>query len=350
LICSEHGEDLVPPFEGLLLQPPLEPMETRQVESIPKGPDWTYEPKWDGFRCIAFRDGPVVELQSKSGQTLTRYFPEIVAALLAAKTRRFVVDGELFIESGAGLDFDELLQRIHPAKSRVQLLAQQTPATYALFDLLVRERDAVYEEPFTYRRKRLEPFVAENFGGNATIVLSPATTDRNVAVDWLAGSAVRIDGIIAKRDVPYAFGGRDAAVKVKRRFTADCVVGGFRLAKDGSVASLLLGLYEGRALHHVGFVGPMSAAERRHAAELLKPIVEPPGFTGATPGGPSRWRRSEETRWFPVRPKIVVEVTFDHVTARRFRHAARLLRWRPDKTPRQCTMDQLEQARAAPAP
>jgi ATP-dependent DNA ligase len=340
----------VPPFEGLPLQPPVDAMETRQVERIPNGPDWTYEPKWDGFRCIAFRDGSAVELQSKAGQTLTRYFPEIVAALLTAKARRFVLDGELFIESGAGLDFDALLQRIHPARSRVLMLAQQTPATYALFDLLVRERDAVYKEPFTYRRKQLEAFVAENFEGNATIVLSPATPDRNVAVDWLAGSAVRIDGIIAKRDVPYAFGGRDAAVKVKRRFTADCVVGGFRLAKDGSIASLLLGLYEGGALHHVGFVGSMSAAQRERAGALLKPIVEPPGFTGATPGGPSRWRRGEETSWFPVRPTVVVEVTFDHVTARRFRHAARLLRWRPDKTPRQCTMDQLEHARATPVP
>lgn len=335
----------MPLFEGLLLRPPVDAMETRQVETIPEGAAWTYEPKWDGFRCIAFRDGAAVELQSKSGQSLTRYFPEIVAALVSAKTRRFVVDGELFIEYGTGLDFDALLQRIHPADSRVRMLAQRTPATYALFDLLVHGQDAVYAKPFTARRMRLQSFVAENFGGTAGIVLSPSTADRSVAVAWLAGSAVRIDGIIAKRDVPYAFGGRDAAVKVKRRHTADCVVGGFRQAKDGSIASLLLGLYDAGALHHVGFVGSMSAAQRERAAALLKPIVEPPGFTGAAPGGPSRWRRGEETPWFPVRPEIVVEVSFDHVTARRFRHAARFLRWRPDKAPRQCTMVQLERAR-----
>jgi ATP-dependent DNA ligase len=337
----------MPLFEGLLLRPPVDAMETRQVASIPVGAEWTYEPKWDGFRCIAFRDGSAVELQSKSGQSLTRYFPEVVSALVIAKTHRFVVDGELFIESGAGLDFDALLQRIHPADSRVRMLAQQTPATYALFDLLVRGQDAVYADPYAVRRGHLESFVTENFG-TARIVLSPSTADQSVAAAWLAGSAVRIDGIIAKRDVPYAFGGREAAVKVKRRYTADCVVGGFRLAKDGSIASLLLGLYDDAALQHVGFVGSMSATQRERAAALLKPIVAPPGFTGAAPGGPSRWRRAEDKPWFPVRPEIVVEVAFDHVTARRFRHAARFLRWRPDKAPRQCTMAQLERARGAP--
>lgn len=336
----------MPPFEGLPLQPPVDAMETRQAESIPTGPGWTYEPKWDGFRCIAFRDGLAVELQSKSGQSLTRYFPEIVSALLMAKARRFVVDGELFIESGAGLDFDALLQRIHPARSRVEMLAQRTPATYALFDLLACGRDAVYAKSFTIRRRRLESFVAEECGSSRTIVLSPSTTDGSLAVDWLAGSAIRIDGIVAKRDVPYAFGRRDAAVKVKRRNSADCVVGGFRLAKDSSIASLLLGLYDAGVLHHVGFVGSMSASQREQAAALLKPIVEPPGFSGAAPGGPSRWRRGEDTPWFPVRPEIVVEVAFDHVTARRFRHAARFLRWRPDKAPGECSMDQLERARA----
>jgi len=328
-------------FKNLPLRPPIEPMETRQAKEIPEGEQWTYEPKWDGFRCVAFRDGDDVELQSKSGETLTRYFPEIVKAIRSAHTQRFVVDGELLIVSGETADFDALLQRIHPAESRVMKLSVETPASCVLFDLLAEGQSALYEQPLQKRRKRLEDFVERNFAKNQTIRLSPATLDAKLARRWLAGALARLDGVIAKRDVPYAFGSRDAAFKVKRSYTADCVVGGFRTSKDGAIASLLLGLYEDGKLHHVGFVGSMSAEERHRAAELLKPIVEPPGFTGAAPGGPSRWRRAESAEWFPVRPKIVVEVAFDHVTARRFRHATRLLRWRPDKPPRECTMDQL---------
>ncbi len=317
-------------------------METRHVERIPQGDGWSYEPKWDGFRCIAFRDGNDVEFQSKSGETLTRYFPEVVAALLEAKMQRFVTDGELIILADESSDFDALLQRIHPAASRVRRLAEETPATYVLFDLLVEDRTALYENVLQTRRKQLEAFVAANFDGSSTIQLSPATVDVALAQRWLSGDLARLDGVIAKRDVAYAFGSRDAAVKIKRSYTADCVVGGFRESTDGTIASLLLGLYDddGR-LHHVGFVGSMGAAERRRAGELLKPIVEPPGFTGAAPGGPSRWRREADAQWFPVRPQVVVEIAFDHVTARRFRHATRLLRWRPDKAPPQCTMDQL---------
>ena len=329
-------------FKNLPLRPPIEPMETRQVKEIPEGEQWTYEPKWDGFRCVAFRDGDDVELQSKSGETLTRYFPEIVKAIRSAHTQRFVVDGELLIVSGETADFDALLQRIHPAESRVMKLSVETPASCVLFDLLAEGQSALYEQPLQKRRKRLEDFVERNFAKNQTIRLSPATLDAKLARRWLAGELARLDGVIAKRDVPYAFGSRDAAFKVKRSYTADCVVGGFRTSKDGAIASLLLGLYEDSGkLHHVGFVGSMSAEERHRAAELLKPIVEPPGFTGAAPGGPSRWRRAESAEWFPVRPKIVVEVAFDHVTAHRFRHATRLLRWRPDKPPRECTMEQL---------
>jgi ATP-dependent DNA ligase len=316
-------------------------METRQVQHIPEGEQWSYEPKWDGFRCVAFRDGGEVELQSKSGESLTRYFPEIVEALKTASTSKFVTDGELLIASGDGADFDALLQRIHPAASRVRKLAQETPASYVLFDLLAEGRSALYERTLQKRRERLEAFVEREFKQSGTIALSPATTDIGLARQWLAGSIARLDGVIAKRDVPYAFGSRDAVVKIKRSYTADCVVGGFRAAADGSIASLLLGLYEDGKLHHVGFVGSMSAPERRRAGELLKPIVEAPGFTGTAPGGTSRWRRGQNAEWFPVRPQIVVEVAFDHVTGRRFRHAARLLRWRPDKPPRQCTMEQL---------
>jgi ATP-dependent DNA ligase len=331
----------MPSFEGLALLPPIEPMETRHAQRIPEGDDWTYEPKWDGFRCIAFRDGKNVELQSKSGETLTRYFPEIVSALLEATAQRFVVDGELMIVEGESSDFDALLQRIHPAESRVRKLAAETPAIYVLFDLLVQDRSELFERKLRERRASLETLVHRNFATSSTITLSPATEDPVLAARWLSGSLARLDGVIAKKDLPYAFGSRDAAVKVKRRYTADCVIGGFRTSSDGSIASLLLGLYDDGLLHLVGFVGSMSAQERSRAAELLKPIVEPPGFTGAAPGGPSRWRRAENAQWFPVKPKIVVEVSFDHVTARRFRHAARLLRWRLDKAPAQCTMDQL---------
>jgi len=332
----------MPSFEGLALHPPIEPMETRHAQRIPEGAGWTYEPKWDGFRCVAFRDGKNVELQSKSGETLTRYFPEIVSALLEASAQRFVVDGELMIVEGESGDFDALLQRIHPAESRVRRLAAETPATYVLFDLLVEGRSKLFEHELHERRTGLEEFVQRNFGKNPAIALSRATSDVALAKRWLSGSLARLDGVIAKKNEPYAFGSRDAAVKIKRSYTADCVIGGFRTASDGSIASLLLGLYdEDGLLHHVGFVGSMSAQERKRAADLLKPIVEPPGFTGAAPGGPSRWRRAENAQWFPVKPELVVEVSFDHVTARRFRHATRLLRWRADKAPRQCTMDQL---------
>lgn len=331
-------------FKALALRPPIEPMETRQVARLPAGDRWQYEPKWDGFRCVAFRDGDDVELESKSGQSLTRYFPELVAALLSLKAQQFVLDGEIFVESDGGFDFDLLLQRIHPADSRVRKLANETPVTYTVFDLLVDEKNAgVYERPLEERRQRLETFAGRYLKGNRAIVLSPATVDAEIAGDWLAGDVARLDGVIAKRiDLPYAFGSREAAVKIKRVYTADCVVGGFRGGKTGAIASLLLGLYDGKDLDHVGFIGSMDAAERKRAGELLRPLVTDSSFTRAIPGGPSRWRKGgEASEWFPVEPKIVVEVSFDHVTGHRFRHAARFLRWRPDKSPRQCTIDQL---------
>jgi ATP-dependent DNA ligase len=319
-------------------------METRQIARLPEGERWQYEPKWDGFRCVAFRDGGDVELESKSGQSLTRYFPELTGALLALKAQQFVLDGEIFIESEGAFDFDALLQRIHPAESRVRKLARETPVTYTAFDLLVDEKNAeIYERPLQERRDRLEAFAARYLENNRSIVLSPVTTDAGAARHWLAGDVARLDGVIAKRtDLPYAFGNRDAAVKIKRAYTADCVVGGFRGGTTGAIASLLLGLYDGKDLDHVGFIGSMNEAERKRAGELLRPLVTQSSFTRAIPGGPSRWRKGgEASEWFAVDPKIVVEVSFDHVTARRFRHAARFLRWRPDKSPRQCTIDQL---------
>lgn len=325
------------------MKPPIEPMEARSAEAIPKGDAWLYEPKWDGFRCIAFRDGDSVALQSKSGQPLERYFPEIVDALKNVGVKQFILDGELAIELDGRLDFDALLQRIHPAASRVKKLAVETPARYYIFDVLSNpDDDAAYTLPLEDRRKILDAFAAKYLKREESIQLSPITRDYARAEEWLRGGMAWFDGVIAKKaSAPYRFGERDAVVKIKRLYTADCVVGGFRLAKDGkTIASLLLGLYEDELLHLVGFVGSMAADERERAGKLLKGIVEGPGFTGAQPGGESRWG-SRETEWHPVAPKIVVEVNFDHVTKRRFRHGARFVRWRPDKDPRQCTMDQL---------
>jgi ATP-dependent DNA ligase len=331
-------------FDDLPLRPPVEPMETRQVAAIPVGSDWSYEPKWDGFRCVIFRNGDAVELESKSGQTLTRYFPEIVEAAIALNARQFVLDGEIYIERDGRFDFDALLQRIHPAASRVLRLSKETPSKYAAFDLLVDAGgNRCYDWPLSRRREMLEKFASDEFEICGTFGLSPATGDIEVARTWLAGDMARLDGVVAKRtDAPYAFGSRDAVVKIKRLYTADCVVGGFRRSKEGGIASLLLGLYDDSVLDHVGFVGSMSAPERRRAAELLEPLAGGEGFSGNAPGGPSRWRKDPAAaEWIPVTPEIVVEITFDHVTARRFRHASKLIRWRPDKAPRQCTIDQL---------
>ncbi len=331
------------------LKPPVEPMEAKAVTKIPESDGWIYEPKWDGFRCIAFRDGDSMALQSKAGQPLERYFPEIVEALKALRAKRFVLDGELAIDAGGRLDFDALLQRIHPAASRVNKLSVETPAAYFVFDLLADDRDdAAYKLPLEERRERLEDFAQAQFTENPTIALSPATRDISKAREWLEGGMAWFDGVIAKKaDAPYRFGERDAVVKIKRLYTADCVVGGFRLSPNGkSIASLLLGLYDDAGLLHlVGFVGSMSAVERERAGALLRPIVEAPGFTGAQPGGQSRWG-SRDTEWHPVAPRVVVEVRFDHVTKRRFRHGARFVRWRPDKAPRQCTMEQLLRPRS----
>jgi len=331
-------------FKNLPLRPPIEPMEAKAVKEIPSGKSWLYEPKWDGFRCVAFRDGNEIALQSKSGQPLERYFPEIVDALKALKSNAFILDGELTIELDGKLDFDAILQRIHPAESRIKRLASETPAVYAVFDALSLDKHPrLYDEPLKTRRMALEAFASKHLKKNSRLGLSPATTQIETTREWLAGGLAHFDGVIAKQlEEPYHFGDRNAVVKIKRVYTADCVIGGFRLAKDGkTIASLLLGLYDdGGLLHLVGFVGSMSAAERSRAAELLKPIVEGPGFTGAQPGGPSRWG-SREAQWHPVAPRIVVEVQYDRVTGDRFRHGARLLRWRPDKAPRQCTMEQM---------
>jgi ATP-dependent DNA ligase len=322
---------------------PFFPMEAKIASEIPVGENWEYEPKWDGFRCVAFRSGNEVELQSKAGQPLTRYFPEIAAALLEVKAKKFVLDGELILPVDGRLSFDDLLQRIHPAASRVQMLSQKHPARLVVFDLLVDEKGAsLVSQSLEKRRKALETFHARYLANNKTIELSLATRDAAVAQGWLKATRGQLDGIVAKRiDQPYLSGER-AMLKVKTIRSADCVVGGFRYASGKkTVGSLLLGLYDGKLLNHVGFTSSMPSAGRQELTQKLEGLVEPPGFTGQAPGGPSRWSTDRSAEWKPLKPELVVEVQYDHFTGARFRHGTKFLRWRPDKAPRQCTMKQV---------
>jgi ATP-dependent DNA ligase len=329
----------------MLLKPPLPPMESRLVEAIPTGEGWQYEPKWDGFRCIAFRDRGQVYLQSKNGQPLARYFPDVVSSLAALPAKQFVLDGELVVPINGALSFDELQLRLHPAASRVQKLAKAHPATYIVFDLLAANRNSYLKRLLQERRELLEKFARKDFKSAKNVRLSPATTDLRVANEWFKRTGGDLDGIIAKRlDVAYASGERTAAVKVKQIRTADCVVGGFRYATGARViGSLLLGLYGNDGLlHHVGFTSSFNKEERRELTKEFEALKKAPGFTGNAPGGPSRWSTERTGQWEPVDPKVVVEVAYDHFTGGRFRHGTKLIRWRPDKEPRQCTIDQVE--------
>ena len=320
-------------------------MEAKSVEQLPAGDNWQYEPKWDGFRCLAFRDGDQVELQSKSGQPLGRYFPEIVEALLKLKAKQFVIDGEIVVPIKGKFSFDDLLMRIHPAASRIKKLAQETPAKLIVFDLLVDDRGKAFnDQPLTTRRKKLDAFAKKYLSKNKSIELSPQTKDLKIAKDWLAGAGVDLDGVIAKRtDVPYESGNRHGMVKVKRLRTADCVVGGFRYAAEGKVVgSLLLGLYDKAGLlHHVGFSSSFKANEKAALTKKLEKLIKPPGFTGNAPGGPSRWATERSAEWQPLAPTLVCEVRYDHFTGGRFRHGTKFLRWRPDKKPSLCLFDQV---------
>ena len=321
-------------------------MEALLVKEIPTGKNWQYEPKWDGFRCLAFRDGDAVNLQSKSGQSLSRYFPEIVEAVLKVKATRFVIDGELIITIEGEPSFDGLLQRIHPAASRVAKLARETPARFIVFDLLVEETGkAIHQEPLLKRRQKLERFAKKFLLRSKSIELSPETLDVATALAWLNDPSVRLDGIIAKRlDLPYRSGERDGMQKVKKLRTADCVIGGFRYASKGKVVgSLLLGLYDDEGLlHHVGFTSSFSDSEKKELTKKVEALIKPPGFTGNKPGGPSRWSTKRTSEWEPLATKLVAEIQYDHFTGGRFRHATRFLRWRPDKKPKQCKLDQLK--------
>ena len=325
------------------LRPPLAPMEAQSVEQLPLGPEWQYEPKWDGFRCLVFRDGDDVYLQSKS-RPLARYFPEVVQAMLAVDAPNFVLDGELVIPVDGQLSFDDLLLRLHPAESRVQKLAGEIPATFIAFDLLeTADGEVLLDEPLFVRRDALEAF-STNF--RAGIELSPATEDVSVAQDWFRDSGGGLDGVMAKLlDAPYTAGERVAMRKYKNLRTAECVVGGFRYgsgASKSTVASLLLGLYDDEGkLHHVGFTSAMNAEMKKALTPQLEALKSPPGFTGRAPGGPSRWSTERSAEWVPLKPTLVAEVQYDHFSGGRFRHGTGFLRWRPDKPPEDCTMDQL---------
>ena len=327
----------------------LAAMEATSVAEIPTEEGWQYEPKWDGFRCLVFRDGAEVEMRSKAGQPLGRYFPEMLAALAAIDAEHFALDGELVIPTPdqKGLSFDSLLQRIHPAASRVKKLAVETPAWLVVFDLLLTPKGvSLLHEPLRERRLQLEAFASRYFSPEGSVRLSPATTKLATAKKWFGNLGATLDGIIAKKvDAPYAAGTRDAMVKIKAHRTADCVVGGFRYAeKQRVVGSLLLGLYDDEGLlHHVGFCSGLKAAEKPALTKKLEALRGGTGFTGRAPGGLSRWSTKRSTEWEALDPKLVVEVQFDHVTGGRFRHGTTLLRWRPDKAPRQCTMEQLKQ-------
>ncbi|EJN10239.1 ATP-dependent DNA ligase [Bradyrhizobium sp. YR681] len=330
-------------------------MEARSVDAIPRGKVWQYEPKWDGFRCLLSRNGKTVDLRSKSGEDLTRYFPEIVVAALGLKASCFTLDGEIVVPQGKGFSFDALLQRIHPAASRVKTLSLDTPALYLVFDLLASARDKhLAGKPLSERRPALEAFAQASLKGSS-FRLSPATMSYVTAKKWLAQSGGGSDGVIAKRvDLPYQAGNRDGMQKIKKFRSADCVIGGFRyatnkLAGRKVVGSMLLGLYDREGLlHHVGFTSAIKAGEKPALTEKLEALIGEPGFTGNAPGGPSRWSTERSAKWCPLKPKLVIEVCYDHFSGDRFRHGTSILRWRSDKAPQQCTFEQLKQKVADP--
>ena len=332
------------------VKPPLEPMEAQIAAELPIGAEWQYEPKWDGFRCLIFRDGNDVYLQSKS-KPLARYFPEMVARIEALSASTFVLDGELVIPTDGALSFDNLLMRLHPAESRVKKLSAEIPATFIAFDMLESEDGvSLLDEPLHLRREKLETFAAEQFDHG--ILLSPATRDANVAREWFDATGGGLDGIMAKLvDAPYTPGERIAMKKFKHMRTAECVVGGFRYGSGNqakTVASLLLGLYDSEGLlHHVGYTSAMNAETRKKLTPELETIVKEPGFTGSAPGGPSRWSTKRSSEWQPLEPVLVVEVEYDHFSGNRFRHGTSLLRWRPDKPPEACLLNQVNAAKSS---
>jgi ATP-dependent DNA ligase len=327
----------------LAITPPFPPMEAKRVAAIPKGEGWQFEPKWDGFRAVVFRSGDAVAIQSKAGQPLTRYFPELVAAFTSLRQKSWILDGEIVVPVRGKLSFDDLLQRIHPAESRVRKLAEETPANFYAFDALAIGARDLHEQPIEKRRAALEGFFEKV--SHELLHLSPATLDRKVAEKWFRDfGSMGLDGVMAKRlGEPYHSGDREGMVKVKHFKTADCVVGGFRYGEGTKlVGSLLLGLYdeEGR-LVHIGHTSSIRDADRRELTSRLEALRGENAFEVRVPGGPSRWAQGRSSEWEPLRPELVCEVEYDYFSQGRFRHGSKFLRWRPDKKPRQCTMDQL---------
>lgn len=329
---------------SLPVRPPIAPMLARLEDEIPAGEGWRYEPKWDGFRAIVFRDGDQIEIASRNGQPLARYFPELLEAFARDLPERCVVDGEIVVAGKKGLDFDALLQRVHPAESRIRKLAQETPASFVAFDLLALGGEDLRPLPFAKRRATLARAVRVS----DEVHLTPQSEDPKVARRWfMRFEGAGLDGVVAKRaELPYVEAER-VMVKVKHRRTAECVVGGYRHAKQGGIGSLLLGLYdEDGTLHYVGHTSAFSAKERKALVGFLAPFEGGRSFgAGRAPGGPSRWTRGESTEWVPLAPKLVCEVAFDHLQGERFRHATQFLRWRPDKKPTECTFSQLAPTR-----
>ena len=349
--------------------PPVRPMLATAARDVPRAPGLAYEPKWDGFRCVVFRDGAEVELGSRNDRPLTRYFPELVELLLAALPERCVVDGEIVLVTGDGLDFDTLQNRLHPAASRVRKLAAETPASFVAFDLLALGDRDLSGEPFSERRRALVDALdtfknTEDKPSNSRVILTPLTEDPDVAQDWFTRfEGAGFDGVMVKPlDLPYEQNKR-VMVKVKHERTADCVVAGFRWHKDGEgVGSLLLGLFDDEGtLHHVGVASSFTAARRRELVGELAPLRENAldghpwrGWAEAEqqagsrmPGARSRWSADKDLAWEPLRPELVAEVRYEHLLSGRFRHGGRLVRFRPDRTPESCTYAQLEQV--APA-
>jgi ATP-dependent DNA ligase len=340
-----------------MLKPPIEPMLAKLADALPEGEGWLFEPKWDGFRAIVFKDGDEVYIQSRDLKPLDRYFPELAAELVAGLPKRAVVDGEIVIASDKGLDFDLLQLRLHPAASRVAKLAAETPSSFVAFDLLALGDDDLRARPQSERRQALEKAMA---GARGRIHLTPCTRDRAIAKDWFTRfEGAGFDGVIAKNEKSPYEPGKRTMIKVKHARTADCVVAGFRWHKDGHgtrVGSLLLGLYDSAgALHHVGVTSSFTMAVRAQLAKDLEPLRkdalaghpwrEWAGAAAETqrmPGGQSRWSAGKDLSWEPLRIERVCEVKYDHLQGDRFRHAAHFLRWRPDKPPSECRYDQLE--------
>ncbi|MEV0547220.1 ATP-dependent DNA ligase [Nocardia salmonicida] len=347
----------------LPVMPPVRPMLAKSTPSLPREPGLSYEPKWDGFRCIVFRDGDEIELGSRNDRPLTRYFPELAELLKAALPPRCVVDGEIVVVTDQGLDFDTLQQRLHPAASRVNKLAAETPASFVAFDLLALGDRDLTTEPFAQRRRELESLLDAAPG---RIHLTPITQDPDVAQDWFTRfEGAGFDGVMAKSDELTYLQDKRVMLKIKHERTADCVVAGYRMHKDGEgVGSLLLGLFDDEGnLHHVGVASSFTAPRRRELLGELAPLrenalddhpwrnwadaVAQANADGKMPGGVSRWSGGKDLSWEPLRPELVAEVRYEHVQSGRFRHGGRLARFRADRTPESCTYAQLDEV--APA-